>query len=173
VQVKWNHLMRTIGRRAGNQERKIALDTISYEARAAFHHCYSLAWFGLIYALERTDSLSPATATFLRFWHTVDYDSKSQTLFHGHVFGLHPATGQFIQTRTGQALLGDWISAPSSPETFERLLNGLYLALLHYANRRQLAAESRPQRNEFSVDDIVKVEEIQQERRIGRGRRNQ
>ncbi|HEY4261960.1 MAG TPA: hypothetical protein VGM98_17445 [Schlesneria sp.] len=166
---EWRRLMRCIGRRAGNSEQKIALDVISYEARAALHHCYSVTWLALIYAFEQTGEIDPISAAFLRFWHTVDEGADSVTLFHGHVFALHPATGPFILSRTGRALLGEWFQNSDSMEIFERLLNGIFLALMHYHTQRDDARDNRPKR-ESSAPDIQVVQEIQYDLRKGKRR---
>lgn len=169
VQQSWGHLMRSIGRRSGNEIQKIVLDALSYEARAAFHHLYSVAWLGIIYLLEQGDGIDATTSRFLRFWHLVDADHERATsLFQSHVFALHPATGLFVLTLQGRSLLGDWLTNPGSEVAFERLLFGLYVAMYHYAERRLHASENRPHSFERSTPDLEIIEEIQEERRRGR-----
>ena len=166
ARMQWRRLMQGVGRRGGEAEKKVALNVISYEARAALHHCYSVTWITLIWALESERELDPLSAAFLRLWHTVDEESDSVPLFHGHVLALHPATGPFLLSRTGATLVGEWLNSPDSTETFERLLNGLYLALVNYYMQRASAAENRST-PEFSTGDIQVVEELQCERRQG------
>lgn len=89
---------------------------------------------------------------FHRFWHldlcwpSNESSDANFHLFHGHIIGLHPATGLFVQTDAGNQLLGDWLAiAPqgwersSNPETPElrRLLYGLFVAIADYTNRHR------------------------------------
>ena len=172
VRKEWDRLMRTIGRRGGHAEEKIVLDVLSYEARAAFHHCYSVAWLELISHLAREERFGIETARFLRFWHTDLIDSEThESLFHGHVFGLHPASGPFVMTQTGGEFLGDWLSAPTSSKALGRLLHGLFLALYAYQENRSSLAEERRAHREFGVEDVQAIEEEQEERRRGHRRK--
>ena len=172
VRNRWSRLMRRIGRRAGHTREKIVLDVLSYEARAAFHSCYSVAWSALIPLLAQEEAFGVTSAAFLRFWHTDWISAQTQTsLFHGHVFGLHPATGLFMLTDTGPRLLGDWLARPTSVEAHGRLLNGILIALFNYGARRDEAAENRPRPSEEVVPDLSEVEELREERRRGRRRR--
>lgn len=172
VQQLWGRQMRAIGRRSGNVLEKLALDVLSYESRAAVHHCYSATWCGLIPVLQSEDHWTEAACAFHRFWHTDWMDSQTGTsLFHGHIFGLHPATAAFMQTTTGPELLGEWLANPVSVELFGRVLNGLLIALFDYRQRRELAAEKRPRRRVQATDDLEAVERIQEERRRGQRRR--
>lgn len=86
VQQLWVRQMRAIGRRSGNVLPKLALDALSYDSRAAFHHCYSVAWSALIPLLQLEEHWTEAACAFHRFWHTDWVDSQSGTsLFHGHI----------------------------------------------------------------------------------------
>lgn len=171
VQQLWVRQMRAIGRRSGNVLQKLALDVLSYESRAAFHHCYSAVWSVLIRVLQLEDHWTVAACAFHRFWHTDWMDSQTgKSLFHGHIFGLHPATAVFMQTTTGPELLGEWLANPLSAELFGRVLNGLLIALFDYRQRRELAAENRPRRRVQATDDLEAVERIQEERRRGQRR---
>ncbi len=172
VQQLWSRQMRSIGRRSGNVLEKLALDVLSYESRAAFHHCYSVTWCGLIPLLQLEDRWTEAACVFHRFWHTDLMDSQSGTsLFHGHIFGLHPATALFMQTTTGPELLGEWLANPVSAELFGRVLNGLLIAIFDYHQRRELAAEQRPRRRVQGTGDLEAVERTQHERQRGQRRR--
>lgn len=167
----WDRFHRSIGRRGGHREERIVLDVISYEARAAFHHCYSVAWSALIPLLASGENIGSASTTFLRFWHTDWIDSQTYaSLFHGHVFGLHPGTGLFTLTETGPRLLGEWLAAPNSVEAFGRLLRGLLIALFDYSGHRGDVAANRRNPAEQAVSDLTITEEIQEERRRGRRR---
>ena len=106
-------------------------------------------------------------------------------LFHGHVFGLHPASGELLRTATGQKLVGSWLSEhgdvasrPGNEESlarrqaepaFGRLLYAIYVAILHYAGRRDHAAFTRRQQP-ISVGgpELVGVQQQVVERRTGR-----
>jgi hypothetical protein len=141
---RWQSWMTRIGRRRGGTERKFVLDILSYEARAAFHQCYSATWhMVLLPHLAEKYVLDPCSQAFLGLWHLEQVrpappDSPMHDhLFHGHIFGLHPATAQFLTTTTGPALVGNWLEQNRSEETFERLLGGVLLALYHYSGRRQ------------------------------------
>ena len=168
VAATWAHWMKLVARRAGHEQEKIALNILSYEARAAFHHCYSLAWCELIRAFVRLDQYTEATSIFLRFWHTDWIDSDNISLFHGHVFGMHPATGPFMLAPTGRQLLGTWLAEPLDIQRFGRLLHGILIALFDYARRREDAAADRPRPAVRSEADLEVVQEIQAVRRRGK-----
>jgi len=163
--------MKLIGRRAGHEQEKIALNILSYEARAAFHHCYSLAWCQLITALGTHERFNEATWIFLKFWHTDWIDSEEISLFHGHVFGLHPGTGPFMLTPAGQQLIGNWLAEPMEVQQWARLLHGILVAMFEYARRRDDAAADRPRSAVRSEPDLEVVQEIQAARRRGNRRR--
>jgi hypothetical protein len=171
----WQKVMRSVGRRGGQALQKQVLDILSYEARASLHRCYSAAWdLLLLPMLEQKYALSPESLAFLRLWH-LDQVSESNLdeqayfhLFHGHVFALHPACGEFLCTRTGRALMGRWLRRPSDP-AFARLLHGLYVAVLHYGGRRDQATwDRKKQPRAVGGSDLVALEEQQVQRRTGR-----
>jgi len=167
VEAIWGRWMKSIGRRAGREPEKIVLNILSYEARAAFHHCYSLTWCELITALGRLEQYDEATWIFLRFWHTDWIDAENISLFHGHVFGMHPATGPFMLTPTGRRLLGTWLAEPMELQGFARLLHGILIALFDYARRRDDAAADRSRSTVRSAPDLQVVQEHQVVRRQG------
>jgi len=170
--VKWQSLMRKVGRRGGHVVEKVALDVLSYESRAAFHDCYSVAWCALIPLLAAQESFGRPTTIFHRFWHTDWKDSQTGTsLFHGHVFGLHPAMGPFIRTPTGRELLGGWLADPTSAERLGNLLMACHGALYDYSDRRDLAAADRRNRRHEVAMAPEAAEEVKTERRQGRRRR--
>ena len=165
-------------RRSGNAGRKLVLDMLSYEARAAFHQCYTVVWCALIPYLVEKAKLSFESFGFLAFWHRDQVDSSSieqgtcVSLFHGHVFGLHPGGGLFLQTEAGRELMGEWLQNPESAAYFGRLLHGLYVAIYDYVERRQTAAAAR--RRQITTVPNHNPEfpqELQVERRRGRRRR--
>lgn len=148
----WQQWMKSIGRRRGNAAEKMILDILSYECRAALHRCYSQVWCDLLPHLQRKYHLSEESVRFHCLWHLDQCQESNQPevgyfhLFHGHVFGLHPASGVFIQTKTGSELLGQWLEAPEDPATRGRLLHGLMIAMYRYADRKEEAADLRKRR---------------------------
>jgi hypothetical protein len=149
----WQRLMRSVGRSRGNQREKQLLDILSYEARAALHDCYSTVWQHLLLPhLSRKYALSAQSERFLRFWH-LDHATESNLgdqarfhLFHGHIFGLHPAGALFLSAPAGQALTGAWLADADSESAYQRLLGGLCLAVFQYAAQRDNAADDRKKR---------------------------
>lgn len=177
VNNQWQQHQKRIGRRAGKAEAKLVLDVLSYEARAAFHQCYSVAWCALLPRLRDTNRISEADFHFLRLWHLDNVDSGAAdrgeclSLFHGHIFSLHPGTGGFLQTSTGRTLMGAFITEPDSATNFHRVLHGLLVTLHQYALRREAASGDRRKRVTLEGrDDLVAEEEIQAERKAGRRR---
>ena len=140
VRRRWQEWLTSIGRRRRGAEReKLMLDILSHESKAAFHRAYSLVWSELIQVLSRNHRLDERGARFHRFWHSTmaqrsqAYPTQYAHLFHGHIFGLHPASSMFIQTATGKRLIGDWL-LDASREKYELLLSGINLAIFHYSS---------------------------------------
>src|SRR3954453_22051595 len=160
--------MRSVGRRGGQALPKQVLDVLSYEARAALHRCYSAVWAMLLLPhLGRKHALSPESQAFLRLWH-LDQVSESALgeaayfhLFHGHVFALHPACGEFLRTEAGRGLMGRWLLRPSEG-AFGRLLHGLYVAAVHYQGQReQLTSDRKKQPRALGGADLTGLERQQ------------
>lgn len=172
---RWMNAVRSVGRRAGHSRQKQVLDVISYEARASLHRCYSAVWSLLLPHLQAKYVLSQETVSFLGLWHFDQVDDQGPNapaywhLFHGHVFALHPASGHFLCTSSGRALVGDWLQHPGCEEAFGRLLHGIYIAVHHYAGQREWIAQTR--KKEARGGDLIQIEEQQQERRRGLRRR--
>jgi hypothetical protein len=145
----WQRWMRSIGRRRGREQEKQVLDVLSYEARASLHRCYSAVWeMPLLPHLRARYQLSDASVRFLRLWH-LDQAEESNLgeqalfhLFHGHIFGLHPAGALLLQTPTGREALGHWIADPTAAH-WGSLLHAIYLATHVYLGRREQAALER------------------------------
>lgn len=160
----WQTWMRTIGRRSGNSLDKQVLDMLSYECRAAVHRCYSAVWDHLIHLLADKHQLSDEEVIFHRFWHldqltTSDKPTEAHFhLFHGHVFALHPAGAEFMKTKTGRDLMGQWLTDPG-PESacYGRMLNGLAVAVHHYALQNEVYAELRKKKPKC-FSDIAQIE---------------
>ena len=148
ITAKWRGWMSGLARHRGNNLEKQILDAISYESRAAIHCCYSTVWCCLLPRLARTYRFPEESFRFHQFWH-LDHCRKSNDendlfhLFHGHVFALHPALGQFLRTTTGPRLMASWLRNPESEEDYQRLLNGLFVAIGQYDRWRESIATSR------------------------------
>ncbi len=152
ARVQWDSLMRQFGRRSRCDQEKLVLDVISYESRAAFHHCYSNVWYyGLLPKLNRDHGVNEESLLFMYFWHTSRVIQR-QSLFHGHVLGLHPGTARFLLTATGRELMGDWLQDTCNDVAHSRLLHGLYLSLYDYSNRRSESAADRSASNRSSLN---------------------
>jgi hypothetical protein len=174
LDTQWQQFQKEFGRRAGHAERKLVLDVLSYEARAAFHHCYSVVWCSLLPRLGEKHRLSKPDWHFHHLWHfdKIDEDAAARgeclSLFHGHVLGLHPGTGYFLQCPAGRELMGQWIVRPESEECFGRLLYGLQLSLFQYILERDSYADDRRRQVHLSGrDDLVTTEELELEKKSG------
>jgi hypothetical protein len=156
VTATWGEWMQTVARKAGHETTKQVLDVLSYEARAALHRVYSAVWNDLLSYLQLMYALSPESRSFLEFWHLDPCRPGDGPgyfhLFHGHVFGLHPAGAAFIQTAAGHSLLEQWLRHDTRPglwtrlsqtmtasdrgaAAYRRLLNGLLIATFEYQRR--------------------------------------
>ncbi len=164
---RWADKMNKIGRRKGHTTEKTVLDVLSYECRAAFHRCYSAVWLLLLEKLQVEFSFSEECVLFHRLWHldqilpSNESDEHRVHLFHGHVFGLHPACSDFICTQTGAELVGELVVAPSDISCHHRLLNGLLIAIHQYAIRKDVAKELRkkqPTGVDIGVTEVQQVE---------------
>ncbi|MBP86085.1 MAG: hypothetical protein CMJ64_05110 [Planctomycetaceae bacterium] len=173
---RWAEKMTKIGRRSGGAMQKTVLDVLSYECRAAFHQCYSAVWQRLLEKLRIEFSLPEEGVLFHRLWHfdqllpSNESDEHHVHLFHGHLFGLHPACGDFISTQTGAELVGELVMAPRDQSRHLRFLNGLLIAIHHYAVRNDVAKELR--KKQPSGADIEAVERQQIDGRWTKGRRD-
>jgi hypothetical protein len=74
------------------------------------------------------------------------------SLFHGHVFGLHPGTARFLLTSTGRQLMGDWLSHLEEVTQYQQLLNGLFISISDYNRRRIDERSSRRQQARTNLD---------------------
>lgn len=149
VTDEWQAKMNSVGRHRGRGLEKSVLNILSYEARAAFHTCYSAVWNELLQHLTNRYSLCRQSVLFHRLWHFgIKRPSEERLpadfhLFHGHLFALHPASGQFLSTETGVSLVGQWLSDPHSVSKYQQLLHGLFVAMYQYDDTRQMAASDR------------------------------
>ena len=147
---EWADRNRKIGRRAGNNLAKDALDILSYECRTSFIQAYSAVWMNVL--LEWLPShyhFSPESILFHRLWHMDQVCESNETpfvrfhLFHGHIFSLHPAFGNLLSTRTGCDLVGELISDPTDIGKHHRFLNAALIAIHQYASRYDVIRELR------------------------------
>ncbi len=170
----WEGFMTSIGRRRGNPVEKEVLDILSYECRAALHRCYSAVWSLLLPALAYRYSLSDKSYIFHQLWHLdrcreSDHGDQGHFhLFHGHVFGLHPACGPVLLTRYGTELFGRWL-LEGSLQSYRRVLHALAVAVGFYGEQHSIAALLRKKEGQIeTVGDMVALEERETERRSGR-----
>ena len=168
LRERWRRAMKNWGRHRGHDVQKRVLDILSYESRAAFHRAYSAVWTDLLADLHHAFNLSAEDLRFIQLWH-LDRCSRHEAgvprfhLFHGHVFGLHPATALLAQTRTGRRLIGDFLLA-STPELqlepFQRLLYGIELAVHVYLQYRADIADGRRRRpNTIDMSEIAATDD--------------
>lgn len=170
----WVNWMNSISRRAGHQKEKQILDIFSYECRAALHRCYSAVWEEILKYLKSDYDLPFQSALFHKFWHQdqnfgSDHPQDSYYhIFHGHIFSLHPASGNFILTPTGQKLIGDWLSESQNGRSFGRLLYGLAVAVHDYAIRHEVHSELRKKQPESAPGgDMERVQEEELDKKSG------
>jgi hypothetical protein len=143
---------------------ELAMRVLSYECRTALDECYSDVWAALLRGpLCSSFQIEPATLAFLRLWHVIQKASAVERadarfdLFHGHVLGLHPASGLLIRTSGGQEVLGRLVQAIPRPvpeaadllreirnlPEFGRFLHAMFVALFAYTSAREEHAQER------------------------------
>lgn len=151
IRDHWKDLMSRFSRRSEFVTEKTVLDALTYEARAALHHCYAVVWASLIPTLAQERGLDPISLRFLAFWHMSPVEESRSTanhcwsLFHGHAFGLHPGTSRFLLTSVGQEMMGCWLVDEDRHVAYGRLLHGLYIAIYDYSERRRQSTDNRRQ----------------------------
>lgn len=150
----WDARMKSIGRRRGHEVEKLAMDMLSYECRTAFHQCYSGVWCELLPYLAQKYEMDDHSIAFHRLWHLDQREPSNRDdcdfhLFHGHIFALHSAAGNFVNTKTGGELTAAWLKEGGDGPAFRRLLHGLLVAIHHYAERNQLYALLRKKSPDF------------------------
>lgn len=171
VETQWLQFEKSILRRPGNFDLKLALDMLSYEARAAIHHCYAVAWCALLPRLNERHRLSRLEFDFHHFWHFDQIDEALASrgtclsLFHGHVLALHPGISPFLQAPSGQLLTIHWLSHQQSEQAFRRLLHGLYVSIVQYSMERESVSDKRRRRVNLVNLDVVVEEESQAEKK--------
>ena len=169
----WKRLFNSIGRRRGNPIEKQVLDVLSYESRAALHRCYSSVWDVLLNALGNPYRMTNESYIFHQLWHfdrcqESDHGDESYFhLFHGHVFGLHPACGPVLLTQCGGELFAKWLR-DGTLQSYHRVLHALAVAVGYYADQYDIARLLRQGAGSTeTVGDMVAVEEQETARRRG------
>lgn len=156
----WSLWYRKYARRGGHDDEKLIMDILTYEARAAFHQCYTVTWRMLADSLEARGVIDWHTYRFLRCWHSDFIDETRETsdgcwsLFHGHLFALHPSTALLMCTAAGKRLVGDCVASPGdekSPE-FERLLHAVHIAVYFYCERLNTQSQNRKSKEITNLD---------------------
>lgn len=148
VRKQWDSWYTTIHRAKKKEDLKRIYRVLGYECKAAFHRAYSAVWQGLIHCLCNKYDLDLNGARYHQLWHldqvepSDDYPGLNASLFHGHVFALHPGCRSFIQTPVGKQLVGNWV-IDQSQASFESLLGGIYVAMCHYYSVYTLNRKSR------------------------------
>lgn len=160
---KLQRWMGTFARRRGNETKKLALDMLSYECRAAMHRCYSATWDKLLSHLEEKYHLDRPSVQFHRLMHfdiTLPSNLRNANfhLFHGHIFALHPGLSLLLQTKTGGELIADYLRVEAGDQPFRRLLNGIKIGLWDYYSRSDRYAKARRDSSRFvTCGDIEAV----------------
>ena len=155
----WCNWMRTIGRRAKNEDRKLILDVLSVEIRAAFFQCYGVVWCGLLPHLAQKYAMTDKEFRFHEIWHLpyrTESDESSDLhfhAFHGCPFALHPAVDYFVQTTTGHQLIHDVLVDPGNDDAFYRVLNGIYTATIFYTGQLGDCAAERKHSREITFEE--------------------
>jgi hypothetical protein len=135
--AKWMQLNKRFGRHSDRPLERSVLDTLSYQSTAAVRRCYAFVWNDLIPHLARQHRLNWATLQFLRLMHLehlipTQGSNRRVSLFHGHIFALHPAMSMLMYTPTGQQLMGQYVRGETAEECltpFQKLLWAIYLSL--------------------------------------------
>lgn len=175
----WQDWMSKISRRKGNYDRKLILDVLSVEIRAAFFQCYGAVWCALLPHLADKYEMSDEEVLFHKLWH-LPYRTESEEspkldfhAFHGCPFSLHPAVDNFTQTATGGTLIHNWLSDPGNDSALWRLFNGICLTTFHYVDQLDDYAQLRKKDGDSStVSYSVALEERLVEKQAGRRRKN-
>jgi hypothetical protein len=138
---RWKKWMATMGRHRGHSIEKRVFDIVSQEIKAALNRYYSIAWNALVNELEEGYELTEQSVMFHRFWHIEQFretkrHGRLMHGFQGHVLALHPGAAMFLFSTEGPKIMGNWLKEPSNSHAFERVLYGLYVAMICYQNHR-------------------------------------
>jgi len=149
VREEWKRLMKGIGRTSGRAVEKTVLDILSYECRAALHRCYSAVWDVLLPQLVARYDMTDESYRFHRLWHFDHCEPSNERndanfhMFHGHIFGLHPAFGPVLLAPRGREIVGEYLSDCTSRRAYTRLLNALAVAAFFYSGKHDDRKELR------------------------------
>ncbi len=146
---------RTVRKRGGNPEERLALNHFEYTSKVSFFLCYANAWIHILNRLNElgVDDLS---RKFMRFWHWQNQplehlDNRFEwDVFGGQVLALHPLSGFFMADPNVLAAAGAFLETVSDEEIDERLHNTevyweFVHAILFASQRYQLALEEQQQ----------------------------
>ncbi|REJ65892.1 MAG: hypothetical protein DWQ31_16480 [Planctomycetota bacterium] len=161
----WKTILERYGRRGGHPIEKQVIDILSYECRAALHRCYSTVWSILLPALRIKYDMSDESYVFHQLWHfdrcqeSIERDDAYFHLFHGQIFGLHPACGPLLQTECGTELFAEWLVA-GTLQSYRRVLRAIAVAVNYYGEQYDVAKLLRKKDGVIkSFGDMVEVEE--------------
>ena len=155
---KWLELIKKYGKPRGYELEKQVLDILSYESRAQVHRCYSWFWTAILPAMGKWFSFNDEAQLFHKLWHLSPICESSENgsplhLFHGHVFGLHPAGGLMLKTNAGRGIMEDFLTTKTNND-YERFLNALLISIFHYENIYSNRVETQGSKTETITEDI-------------------
>lgn len=153
LKAEWDRLY-ILGRRHGHHREKQFLDVLSYEAKAAFHRAYSVAWRWLMHSLRRYHDATEAELRLVQLWHMdhVFGSSDPQTsfhVFHGHILGLHPIGALLMGGQEAKKIIAAYLEAPTPEDRlppFHRFLRAAELAVHIYMGEREETKQNRRRR---------------------------
>jgi hypothetical protein len=162
-------LVRKYVKRGDSSREKKILNTLSYEAWAAFRLCHSQVWYSWILPKLQADfGISRHSYRFMKYWHQMIQRESNEspndyfTVLPGHCFGLHPAARRLLNTPRGRELIGAWLRAAESADAglsdaelggfhepqdlpeYELFLNAFHLAYYHYDGCRERVNQDHP-----------------------------
>jgi hypothetical protein len=172
---RWERAMKRWGRRSGFKLEKLALDIISFEARAALHRCYSMVWHELVRGLRNPLSLTASEAQLIRLWHLEPVRQSGDParrfhMLHGHILALHPTGALLMESPLARQILGEFLAAPdveAKVAPWRRLTYSIEAAFWAYTGARERQAERRARRPKADSREI----EAEERRRARRTRR--
>lgn len=159
--ARWKELTK---RRHSDEDERAALDALSYEARAAVRRCYAEMWRQAVDHLLQKQVLNEDEYRLHVLMHCelpVNYISPDDwsSTFHGHIFGLHPASGLLLWTALGRRLMKDVAKSAVPDGSFERFLYGLNLALhrLHEDHLEYQTSRRKTPQNESNAGNTEEI----------------
>lgn len=139
VHERWRDWIRLTRRSSCERVFKDVVNILSYESKAALHQCYSLLWIHLADAFADQEG-SAFVGQFHRFWHCdhrIPNDGvQDMHLFHGHIFGLHPAFSLMIQTEVGGGIIADAVGHNFDSSAMRTFFAAAIVSLNFYMSER-------------------------------------